>query len=299
LKYGSKKNGRNTIKSSKANMRHTPVLLKEVIDNLNIKPNGLYIDATVGEGGHGQEILKKQGRLLGIDRDERQIEGLKQKEIFKNAFLFNDNFANIEDIAKKNKYYPVDGIIFDLGLSMRQIQKSKKGFSYKNEDEYLDMRLSNNIIKTASSIINSLKASELYEIFTKYSEEINSRAIAKGIVNARSLKKIEKVGDLLRIIDKTIKRKDKQVYARIFQALRIAVNNEFENLKKALKGARNIINSNGRIIVISFHSLEDRIVKRFAKENGLKLLTKKPIVGKKNIKHERSAKLRIIFKNNI
>lgn len=280
-------------------MGHTPVLLKEVIDNLNIKPNGLYIDATVGEGGHGQEILKNQGRLLGIDWDEDQIKRLKQKEIFKNALLFNDNFANIEDIAKKNKYYPVDGIILDLGLSMRQIQKSKKGFSYKNENEYLDMRLSKNIVKTASSIINSFKVSELYEIFTKYSEEINSRAIAENIVNVRSLKKIEKVEDLLKIIDKAIKRKDKKVYARIFQALRIAVNNEFENLKKALKGAKNIINSDGKIIVISFHSLEDRIVKRFAKDNDLKLLTKKPILGNKSIKHERSAKLRIILKKNI
>ena len=280
-------------------MGHTPVLLKEVIDNLSIKPNSLYIDATVGEGGYGEVILKNKGRLLGIDWDKRQIERLRQKEIFKSALLFNDNFANIEDIAKKNKYYPVDGIIFDLGLSMGQIQKSKKGFSYKNENEYLDMRLSENIVETASSIINSSKSDELYEIFTKYSEEIDSRAIAESIVNARSLKKIEKVVDLLTIIDKTLKRKDKKVYARIFQALRIAVNNEFENLRKALKGAKKIINSDGRIIVISFHSLEDRIVKRFVIDNNLKFLTKKPILGKKWLKHERSAKLRIIFKKNI
>ena len=280
-------------------MGHTPVLLKEVIDNLSIKPNSLYIDATVGEGGYGEVILKNKGRLLGIDWDKRQIDRLRQKEIFKSALLFNDNFANIEDIAKKNKYYPVDGIIFDLGLSMGQIQKSKKGFSYKNENEYLDMRLSENIVETASSIINSSKSDELYEIFTKYSEEIDSRAIAESIVNARSLKKIEKVVDLITIIDKTLKRKDKKVYARIFQALRIAVNNEFENLRKALKGAKNIINNNGRIIVISFHSLEDRIVKRFVIDNNLKFLTKKPILGKKWLKHERSAKLRIIFKKNI
>ena len=280
-------------------MGHTPVLLKEVIDNLSIKPNSLYIDATVGEGGYGEVILKNKGRLLGIDWDKRQIDRLRQKEIFKSALLFNDNFANIEDIAKKNKYYPVDGIIFDLGLSMGQIQKSKKGFSYKNENEYLDMRLSENIVETASSIINSSKSDELYEIFTKYSEEIDSRAIAESIVNARSLKKIEKVVDLLTIIDKTLKRKDKKVYARIFQALRIAVNNEFENLRKALKGAKKIINSDGRIIVISFHSLEDRIVKRFVIDNNLKFLTKKPILGKKWLKHERSAKLRIILKNNI
>lgn len=272
---------------------HTPVLLKPVLENLSIKKNGLYIDATAGEGGYIKEIIKKGGKVLAIDWDKNQIEKLKNN--FSDKVIFHlGNFADIEEIAKKNNFYPVDGIVFDLGLSMRQLEESKKGFSYKNLDENLDMRLSDDLKVKASGLLNNLSLEELYKVFAKNSEEINSKKIAQAIISNRKFKKILIVKDLLVIIDKALKneKKDKEkVYRRVFQALRIEVNNEFENLKNGLAGGLKILKKDGRILVISFHSLEDRIVKKFIKENHLKEFYKSPILG--NEKFERSAKLRI------
>jgi len=276
---------------------HTPVLLKEAIAALRVKSDGRYIDATAGEGGHLKSILKLGGRVLAIDRDEQQIESLK-KELREEQklILVVGNFADIEKIACEKDFAPVDGVIFDLGLSLRQIRESGKGFTYKNPDEPLDMRLSASIKKTAADLVNSLSKENLYEILAGYSEEVNSWAIAGGIVSARVLRKINSVGDLTAVIDKALKRSDRKVYSRVFQALRIAVNSEFENLKAGLKGAVKILKEDGRIVVISFHSLEDRIVKKFVKENKLSFLGKKPIFGDSSLSFERSAKLRIILK---
>lgn len=278
---------------------HNPVLLQEVIDALKVKKGGLYIDATLGEGGHTLAILRKGGRVLGIDLDRQQISNFHSpaKELTsnrKNLILIEGNFKNIERIAKKNNFYPVDGVLFDLGLSIGQIQHSGRGFSFKKSSEPLDMRLSNRLKIKASDLVNGLSQEELCEIFSKYSEEINSTAISKAIVRGRCFKKITTVADLTKIIDQAIGRKDEKVYQRIFQALRIVVNDEFENLKEGLKGAVMLLKKNGRIAVITFHSLEDRIVKRFIHDNQLKLVTKKPIVSKNNIPFERSAKLRVI-----
>ncbi len=274
---------------------HTPVLLQKVIEGLQIKPGGLYIDATFGEGGHTQEILKEGGRALGIDWDIDQIQNSKFKsQKYKNLILENANFAQIKEIAKKHNFLPVDGILFDLGLSVRQIKESKRGFSYERLSEPLDMRMSLDLEKTAADFVNNFSAQELYEIFTRYSEELNSWAIAYAVVRARTLKKIKKVGDLVQVIDNSINRSDEKTYARIFQALRIAVNNEFENLKKGLKESLVILKKHGRIVIITFHSLEDRIVKNFIKENKLKQINKKLIISNKKNKFERSAKLRII-----
>ncbi len=179
-------------------------------------------------------------------------------------------------------------------ISAYRYENSGRGFSFKNLNEPLDMRINDQLKVKASDLVNSLTEGELYKIFSTYSEEVNSLPIAQTIVRARSLKKIETVGDLIIVIDKAVGRKDERVYRRIFQALRIAVNSEFENLKKGLSGALNLIKREGRIVVVTFHSLEDRLVKRFVDEHKLKLVSKKPITSKRSFSFERSAKLRVI-----
>ena len=271
---------------------HTPVLLQQAIESLNIKKGGLYIDATFGEGGYSRAILERGGKVLGIDFDPKQISNFQFP--ISNLKLVEGNFADIEKIAKDNNFFPVDGIVFDLGLSMAQITDSGKGFSYKKDDEPLDMRMNDSIEKKASDLINSLNAEDLYQILARNSEELRSKEIALEIVKSRQVKKINIVSDLIRIIDRIVGEKDNRVYRRIFQALRIEVNDEFDNLKKGLFGAVSILKKDGRIIVVSFHSLEDRIVKNFVKNNQFKFLEKKPIVNKFGPSYERGAKLRII-----
>lgn len=276
---------------------HTPVLLQQAIKNLNIKPGGLYIDATFGEGGHAIEIINKGGKVLGIDLDQYQISNIKyQKEIsnLKNLKLVQGNFKDIEKIAKENDFYPVDGILLDLGLSMNQIENSGRGFSFKDLKENLDMRIDTSLETTAADLVNSFSEDELYEIFAKYSEDLNSRIIAKEIVQKRHTKEVEKVEDLLKIIDQAIKTKDERTYRRIFQALRMAVNAETENLKGALQGAIKILKKGGRLVVITFQSLEDRLVKNFVRVNNLHQINKKIIKSDSGWRFERSAKMRVI-----
>ncbi len=264
---------------------HTPVLLKQTIAGLNIKPNGKYIDCTYGEGGHTGEILNNGGIVLAIEWDNTKKIALKNK----NLTVVFDNFANIENIAKINNFLPVDGVLFDLGLSMEQIKNGKRGFSFKNDTEVLDMRINENIDKTAADLINSLSKTELYEIFAKNSEEINSMAISDAIYRTRLVKKIKTVADLKEILPK-----NESTIKRIFQALRIEVNNEFNNLKKGLYDSLKIIKKDGVIAVITFHSVEDRIVKNFILNNNLRSETKKPIIARNNNSFEKTAKLRLI-----
>lgn len=274
---------------------HTPVLLKEVIDGLGVIPGGLYIDATGGAGGYTSAILEKEAQVLTIDWDPKQVESLKYKfKDHKNAKAVEGNFADIEKIAKENNFFPADGVVFDLGLSMTQLKEYGRGLSYNRPEESLDMRISPKTEITAGEIIRSSSEDKLYEIFAGNSEEINSRAIARYIISARQIRPIEKVGDLLRAINQAIGREDRQAVARIFQALRIEVNDEFENLKKGLKGAFQILKHTGKVAIVTFHSIEDRIVKNYARENGLKFVNKKVIRGRRNLSFERSAKLRII-----
>lgn len=272
---------------------HTPVLLQQAIENLNIKKDGFYIDATLGEGGYSHAILEKGGKVLAIDLDKNQLTSSRVNGLT-GLKLIEGNFADIEKIAKKNSFFPVDGIIFDLGLSMAQMTDSGRGFSYKKDNEPLDMRMSDRIKKKASDLVNSLKVEDLYQILAGNSEELKSREIALEIVRRRQIKKISTVSDLIHVIDRAAGEKNNRVYRRIFQALRIEVNDEFNNLKKGLVGAVSILKKDGRILVISFHSLEDRIVKNFVKNNQLNFLEKKPIVNKFGPSYERSAKLRII-----
>ena len=212
-----------------------------------------------------------------------------------NLELVHGNFGDIERIAKEHQFFPVDGIVFDLGLSMRQLSALGRGLSFKNEKEPLDMRLDTNEEKTAANYINVLTEHQLYDLFAKNSEEINSRAIAVSIVRARQVRKIKTVGDLVRIIDRTVKKRDTRVLRKIFQALRIEVNHEFENLRRGLEGATRLIKDDGKVLMVTFHSLEDRMVKQFVRERNLKFETKKPVITKSDFVFERSAKLRIIL----
>src|SRR3989339_446031 len=249
---------------------HTPVLLDQVIEALQVKKDGLYVDATFGEGGYSEAILEKKGKVLGVDLDKEQISNFKFQ--ISNLKLVQGNFGDIEKIARENNFFPVDGVVFDLGLSMKQISQSGRGFSYKKLNEPLDMRMNLETEITAMYLLNHFSEGELFEVFAKNSEEINSQKIAREIIIKRQFKKLETVGDLTNCIDKAIGEQDNNAYKRIFQALRIQVNEEFENLKNGLIGASKLINEEGKVIVVSFHSLEDRIVKNFSKTQGIKLL---------------------------
>lgn len=248
---------------------HTPVMIAEVIDGLNIEIGKRYIDATVGGGGHTDEITKRGGTVLGIDVDADAIREVGKKNI-PNLRLVQGNFWKIETIAKENGFDQVDGILFDLGVSSHQIDTPVRGFSYRSEGP-LDLRLNQNEGETASQLINRLSENELYEIIATFGEENNARAIARDIVRARSIKKIERTSQLAGII------KDKKAQARVFQALRIVVNDELGALKSGLIGAQKLLKPGGRLVVISFHSLEDRIVKEFLKNSSWDIITKKPM----------------------
>ena len=279
---------------------HTPVLLTQVIEALEVRKDGLYVDATFGEGGYSQAILEKGGKVLGIDLDKEQLtKGLDSRFRGNDIVLVQGNFGDIEKIARENNFFPVDGVVFDLGLSMRQISQSGRGFSYKKLNEPLDMRMSLKTEITAKYLLNHLSEGELFEVFAKNSEEINSQKIAHEVIIKRQFKKLETVVDLVNCIDRAVGKQDSNTYKRIFQALRIQVNDEFENLKRGLIGATNVIKNDGKIAVVTFHSLEDRIVKNFSKTVGIKLSDKKPIMNKRGRNFEKSAKLRLIIKDNV
>ncbi len=274
---------------------HTPVLLQQTIDALEIVSGGRYIDSTYGLGGHSGEIVKRGGEVLAIDWDEESLEfKIQSSELSKKIKLVQGNFANIEKIAKENDFIPVDGVLFDLGISMEQIGRSGRGFSYRKTEEPLDMRISKELEITAADIINSFSEEELYEIFTRNAEELNSRAIAHALVRSRRVKRIDTVGDLVSIINLSAKGADKEgVLRRIFQALRIEVNNEFSNLKKGLTGALKVVKKGGRIAVLTFHPTEDRIVKQFMRTYDLQIVFNKPVTTDSDLAFERSAKLRV------
>lgn len=300
---------------------HNSVLLKETTEALNVRPDGKYIDATFGGGGHSREIIKRGGRVLGIDRDPDAIEFVWENLKFDPSAdgrnsklkLVYGNFADIKQIAHLNNFDNPDGILFDLGLSSYQIEESGRGFSFLR-DEPLDMRMSADSALgksgskseiTAGDIINKASEDELYQIFSKFGEEPASRAISCSIIRARRIKPIKTTLELAEITSKVVsKQKDRHPATRVFQALRIAVNSELDNLKKGLAAGFDILGKDGRMAVISFHSLEDRIVKLFflsqAQTGRARLITKKPIVAGqdevRNNRRSRSAKLRVIEK---
>jgi len=289
---------------------HIPVLQKEVLQYLSPEPNENFIDATISDGGHALSIIDKtqpNGKLLGIDWDKEIIKNLKLKikNFEKRIVLVSDNFANLEEIVKHTKFSSVQGILFDLGMSSWHLEESGRGFSFlKNEP--LDMRYnSQNSLTglTAERILNYYSFLEIEKILRTYGEERFAKKIAERIIERRKIKPIESTFQLVEIIKNATPlwyhHRRIHLATKTFQALRIAVNDELNNLERALPQAVEILKLGGRLAVISFHSLEDRIVKNFYRSRtsmDLKILTKKPVrPAEEEIKinpRARSAKLR-------
>ena len=253
-------------------MTHISVLLDESVNGLNIKNDGIYVDMTVGGGGHSKEILKRldTGKLICIDRDEFAID--KATEVlkeFENKIIIKDSFDHIDEILKRINIDKVDGFIFDLGVSSFQFDDGERGFSY-NKDYKLDMRMDRDNDLSAYEVVNDFSENDLYRIFRDYGEEKFAKNIAKHIVIDRQIKKIETTFQLVDIIKESIPSKlrqnEKHPAKRIFQALRIYVNDELTKLNDTLNKIIDLLNDKGRISIITFHSLEDRIVKNKFKE---------------------------------
>ena len=286
---------------------HIPVLKDKVIEYLNPKTNKNFIDATLGDGGHTVALLEKtvpKGKVLALDLDADALLQMKAKAkeagIKARLQVRKENFANIAEAARKEKFKPVHGILFDLGLSSNQLQNSGRGFSFQ-KSESLDMRYSKENPTTAEKIVNFWSKRDLEYILKEYGEEEFSKEIVEAIIRARPSKQITKTNHLVEIVERATPKwyHKKKIHpaTKTFQALRIAVNQELENLKTPLPQSVEILENQGTIVVISFHSLEDRIVKNFFKNNPkLFVLTKKPIMAQDNeIKQNprsRSAKLR-------
>ena len=277
-------------------------MLMESLENLNIKNNGIYVDGTLGLGGHSEQILKKidSGLLLGIDRDKDAISVAEERLLTnKNIKLFHDSYENLKIILNELKIDAVDGILLDLGLSSFQLENNKRGFSHKYESS-LDMRFDiNSNDNTAEEIINKNELKDLTNIFKEFGEERHAYKIAKLI---KELKGEIDVLSITSIIDRVTPYKFRlKTYSRIFQALRIATNNELNHLKNFLSSFVDILNPGGRIVVISYHSVEDRIVKHKLKDlkqnDMIKLIYKKPLTPSDieidQNKRARSAKMRV------
>ncbi|OQX50953.1 16S rRNA (cytosine(1402)-N(4))-methyltransferase [candidate division CPR3 bacterium 4484_211] len=268
---------------------HTPVLLEKVISYLNVRPGRKYIDATIGGGGHSSAILNKGGIVLGIDMDPesvnhvRQLLAAKSQTPISKCQIIKGNFRNLGEIARRHHFTQVDGILFDLGMSTWQIKHSNRGFTFM-KDEPLDMRMDPSLTVTAADLVNGLTEKELTKLFKTYGNDPNAQRIAHNIVCARQLKAIKTTRQLAEIVKRSKRQTEKKKIhpaTLAFQALRIAVNNEINNLKTALEQTISLLNPKGRIVVISFHSLEDKTAKHFFKQEtkrgNLKILTKKPV----------------------
>ncbi|HUD45116.1 MAG TPA: 16S rRNA (cytosine(1402)-N(4))-methyltransferase RsmH [Patescibacteria group bacterium] len=289
------------------NNYHVSVLLKEVIEYLKVKENEKYIDATLGGGGHSLEILRKGGGVLGIDVDQEALSyvGGWRLEDRRRITLARENFRNIDSIAKGNGFEQVAGILFDFGVSSHQIDDPKRGFTFQ-QSANLDMRMDQDLGVTAKDLVNALSKKDLIEVFSKYGEERFAHGIATEIVNVRKEGLITTSEDLLSIINRVMPAKLDRIAAaaRIFQSLRIVVNDELHAIEETLPKALSLLKPKGRLVAISFHSLEDRIVKNTFKEfeakNFGKILTAHPIGAtdeemKDNVR-SRSAKLRAFEK---
>ena len=288
--------------ASSAKSRHIPVMLMESLENLKIKEDGIYVDGTLGLGGHSERILKKinSGLLIGIDRDKNSISlAKKQLSTHKNIKVFNDSFKNLKDILERLNIVAVDGILLDLGLSSFQLEDNSRGFSHKYESS-LDMRFDcNSEDYTAEQIIQKNDLNELTKIFKEFGEERHAYKIAKKIKN---LKGEINVMSITSIVDRVTPYKFRlKTYSRIFQALRIAANDELSHLNEFLDNFINLLNPGGRVVIISYHSVEDRIVKHKLKdlkhEKKIELIFKKPLTPSNEEvsinKRARSAKMRV------
>ncbi len=302
---------------------HIPVLLHETIDGLNIKENGIYVDGTAGGGGHSAEILShlKDGKLISIDQDPDAIRHVKER--FKdnpNSIIIKGNFGDMRQLLTDRGVYCVDGIMLDIGVSSHQLDTSQRGFSF-HEDAPLDMRMSQSG-ESAADLVNGLSYAQLAQIINNYGEEKYASSIARNIVQARETKRIETTLELAEIIKNSVPqkvRRDGHPARKTFQALRIAVNHELDVLEQGLSQAFDLLSKGGRLAVITFHSLEDRIVKQkmaswctgctcpkdfpvcvCGNKPKAKLVNRKPVVASQeeleiNVR-SRSAKLRVCEK---
>lgn len=305
--------------------KHKSVLLQECIQGLNIKENGIYVDGTLGGAGHSSEILKRlssKGKLIGIDRDEEALEAARQRlKKYKNVVYVHGNHDDIKELLKSIQIDKVDGILLDLGVSSYQLDERARGFSYMGEAT-LDMRMDKAQELTAKDVVNNYTEEKLGQIIEEYGEERFAKNIARNIVKERQTLPIETTMQLVDIIRKSIpisKQKDGHPAKRTFQAIRIEVNNEIEPLKETIKNCIECLKPEGRLCVITFHSLEDRAVKQaYLDAEGKctcpkdlpycvcgyhsegKIINKKPIIASKEEQEEnsrsKSAKLRIFEK---
>jgi 16S rRNA (cytosine1402-N4)-methyltransferase len=260
---------------------HIPALLKESIDGLNIQPDGVYVDVTFGGGGHSMEILKRliTGKLIAFDQDEDAAINSPADE----KFLFlSQNFRFLKSNLMFNNIKSIDGLIADLGVSFHQFDIPERGFTFR-QDAPLDMRMNKTGTVTASHLLNTMDERVLADIFYRYGELSNSKRIAREIVSARASKPMVSVNDLIDTVGKLAPfRQENKFYAKLFQALRIAVNHEIDYLQEMLEQTLSVLNTGGRLVIISYHSLEDRVVKNFMKTGNFEGEEKKDFYG--NIK---------------
>lgn len=295
----------SVLTSSREDLIHKPVLLNEVLHFLNVKKGTKYIDLTVGAGGHSLEIVNRGGQVLGLDVDPQILERAK-KLLGDRATLTRANYTQIDEVALCFGFEMVDGVLLDLGLSSLQLDNGNRGFSFRH-DSPLDMRMDPNLGVSAADLVNGLNVGELERLFSRLGEERQAKSIAREIVRTREIKKITTTLQLVEIVKK-VKRggfgKKINPATQVFQALRIAVNDELNNLREVLPKAANLLKKDGRLVVISFHSLEDRIVKDFFKSSSeLEIITEKPITPSEEElvlnPRSRSAKMRVAQKLDV
>ncbi len=295
---------------------HTPVLLKEAVEALNIKEDGVYVDCTFGGGGHSKEILKHlgaNGKLVVFDQDEDAKKNMPDDE---RVLFVPQNFRHLQRFLRLHKYTKVDGILADLGVSSHQFDTAERGFSTRF-DAALDMRMDSRQTATAATVLNTYNELQLHKMFEKYGEVTNSKTLAKTIIEQRIIKPFTTINTFKQSISAVVKGNPNKYLAQVFQALRIEVNEEMKVLEEMLTQTVSVLKEGGWVAIITFHSLEDRIVKNFFKngsieeieaddvygikaENPLIVITKKPIVPSVNEQkinsRSRSAKLRIAQK---
>jgi len=257
---------------------HKPVLLEESIEFLAIQPDGVYVDVTFGGGGHSRLILSKlnsKGRLIAFDQDADALSNVPEDE---RLILIPQNFRYIKRFLKLHHITKVNGILADLGVSSHQLDKAERGFSYRFEAD-LDMRMNQAATIKASDILNKYNAAKLQQIFSEYGEVRNAKTLAQGLVQQRSSKRYKTIADLLYVVEPLIRGNRPRYLAQVFQALRIEVNEEMEVLKEFLRDSKEVLETDGRLVVISYHSLEDRLVKKFFKTGNTEGEVKKDFYG--------------------
>ena len=255
---------------------HKSVLLEETVGNLNVKPDGIYVDGTLGGGGHAYEVcrqLSDKGRFFGIDQDDAAIQaaGERLAEFGEKVTIIRSNYCNMVNVLKEQGITGVDGIVLDLGVSSYQLDTAERGFTYRDENAPLDMRMDQRQTQTASDIVNGYSENDLYRIIRDYGEDKFAKNIAKHIVMAREQAPITTTGELTEVIKRAIPMKVRATGGhpskKTFQAIRIELNHELDVLRDSLDGMIDFLNDGGRISIITFHSLEDRIVKTIFKKN--------------------------------